>query len=272
MSLSNSSERQRVAIVTGSGSPTGIGIACAKALARDGAHVVIASTTARIFDRVDELHRAGCSATGFVGDLSQTSTAEALVAMALDVNGTIDVCVNNAGMTAVGIPHETHLLEQTSDDEWFDSWQRNMTTCFAVTRSVLPHMKRQRYGRIINVASVSGPLQAFLGDPGYHSSKAAMIGFTRSVALEAASFGVTVNAVAPGWIYTDAQPTPEGRAGRLTPVGRSGTTDEVGAAVRFLASPEASFIVGQMLVVDGGNSLPEDRSWVATASDAEGQI
>lgn len=251
----------QVAIVTGAGSAGGIGFACAAALAADGAHVVIASTTERINERVDELHAQGYAATGFVGDLMVEGVAETLASTALAVAGRIDICVNNAGMIALGIEPRTRTTTEVSADEWADSLHRNLTTCFTVTRACLNPMRERGYGRIVNVASTSGPVQAFLGDPGYHAAKAGMIGLTRAVALEVAGAGITVNAVSPGWIATGAQLTIEHNAGSYTPVGRSGTPAEVAAAVRFLADPSASFITAQQIVVDGGNSLPEDRSW-----------
>jgi 3-oxoacyl-[acyl-carrier protein] reductase len=251
----------QVAIVTGAGSPGGIGFACAEALAADGAHVVIASTTDRITERVDELLARGYAATGFVGDLMVEGVADTLASTALAVAGRIDICVNNAGMIALGIEPRSRATTEVSADEWADSLHRNLTTCFSVTRACLNPMRDRGYGRIVNVASTSGPVQAFLGDPGYHAAKAGMIGFTRAVALEVAGAGITVNAVSPGWIATGAQLTIEHTAGSYTPLGRSGTPAEVAAAVRFLADPTASFITAQQIVVDGGNSLPEDRSW-----------
>jgi 3-oxoacyl-[acyl-carrier protein] reductase len=251
----------QVAVVTGAGSADGIGFACARALALDGAHVVIASTTDRIHDRVKELQAEGCSATGFVGDLMIEGVADALARTALAIAGRVDICVNNAGMIAVGIEPRSRTTTEVTADDWADSLHRNLTTCFSVTRACLAPMRYRGYGRIVNVASTSGPVQAFLGDPGYHAAKAGIIGLTRAVALEAAGAGITVNAVSPGWIATGAQLTIEHTAGSYTPIGRSGTSAEVAAAVRFLADPTASFITGQQIVVDGGNSLPEDRSW-----------
>jgi 3-oxoacyl-[acyl-carrier protein] reductase len=254
----------QVAIITGAGSPGGIGFACAKALAADGAHVVIASTTDRINDRVAELEALGYAASGFVGDLMEDGVPEQLAAAAIAVADRIDICVNNAGMIALGIEPRSRATTDVSADEWADSLHRNLTTCFNVTRACIAPMRARHYGRIVNVASTSGPVQAFLGDPGYHAAKAGMIGLTRAVALEVAGAGITVNAVSPGWIATGAQLTIEHTAGSYTPLGRSGTPDEVAAAVRFLADPTASFITAQQIVVDGGNSLPEDRSWRPT--------
>jgi 3-oxoacyl-[acyl-carrier protein] reductase len=122
-------------------------------------------------------------------------------------------------------------------------------------------MRAQKYGRIINVASTSGPVQAFVGDAAYHAAKAGMWGYTRACALETAADGITVNAIAPGWIATASQMASEVEAGLLTPMKRSGTPEEVAFAIRFLADPRASYITGQLLIVDGGNSVPEDRAW-----------
>jgi 3-oxoacyl-[acyl-carrier protein] reductase len=179
----------------------------------------------------------------------------------LAVSDRIDICVNNAGMIAVGGQSTEAALHSTTDEQWSDGIERNLTTCFAVTRAVVAAMHTRKYGRIVNVASTSGAVQAFVGDVAYHAAKAGMLGLTRAVALECASAGITVNAVAPGWIATGSQLPAEQVAGALTPMGRSGTPAEVAAAVRFLVDPAASYVTGQLLVVDGGNSLPEDRAW-----------
>ena len=251
----------QVALVTGAGSSLGIGFACASRLASDGAAVVLSSTTPRVHERVEELRGAGHTASAVVCDLMVTGAAHELATAAHMLAGRVDICVNNAGMVAVGQSLTEATLDDTSDDLWRDGIHRNLTTCFAVTRAVLPVMRTAGYGRVINVASTSGAVQAFVGDVAYHAAKAGIVGLTRAVALEVARAGVTVNAVAPGWIHTASSSEQEMAAAALTPVGRAGSPAEVAAAVRFLADPLASYITGQLIVVDGGNALGEDRAW-----------
>ncbi|MDO8392335.1 MAG: SDR family NAD(P)-dependent oxidoreductase [Actinomycetota bacterium] len=251
----------QVALVTGAGSPLGIGHACARALCAGGATVVVTSTTDRIHDRVAELTAQRWTAIGLVCDLMRPGAADGLVADAVAAAGRLDIVVNNAGMVAVGGSLPDAPLDDTTDAMWQEGLDRNLTTCFAVTRAAVRSMRPQQYGRVVNIASTSGAVQAFHGDVAYHAAKAGMLGFTRAVALETAGDGITVNAVAPGWIATASSSADEQAAGALTPVGRSGTPAEVAAVVRFLADPSASFVTGQLIVADGGNSLPEDRTW-----------
>ncbi len=252
---------EQVALITGAGSPTGIGFASARALGMDGAHVILISTTSRIHERSAELKDLGIDARGYIADLTRPQQVQQIVDEISSAFGRLDICVNNAGMTVVG---ETQFESRVDDiplEEWNRSLERNLTTCFLVTGAVLPLMRAQGYGRIINIASTSGPVQAFVGDAAYHAAKAGMWGYTRACALETAADGITVNAVAPGWIATASQLESEVAAGMLCPMKRSGTPEEVAHAVRFLADPGASYITGQLMVVDGGNSLPEDRAW-----------
>jgi len=251
----------QIALVTGAGSPTGIGFASARALGADGVAVALVSTTERIHERAAELEREGIRAKGYMADLTQPAAVQKIIEELLAVFGRLDICVNNAGMIVIGEEAFVGTMDETTDEIWNKSLERNLTMCFLVTRAVLPIMRGQKYGRIINVASTSGPLQAFIGDVPYHAAKAGMVGFTRAVAVEAAAEGITVNGIAPGWIATGSQLGSEVSAGNLTPVGRSGTPEEVAHAVRFLADPDAAFVTGQLIVVDGGNSLPEDRGW-----------
>ena len=188
-------------MVTGAGSPTGIGFACAQALAPTH-DLLVAATSSRIDDRVAELTAVGAKAVGFIGDLSDSSTALRLVSDALEHFGRLDVLVNNAGMTATTGSEEQTPAELTSDGLWHAAVSRNLDTNFFTTRAALAPMTRQAFGRIVNVGSVSGSVMAYRGDAAYHAAKAALVGLTRSIAIDYADQGITANVVAPGWITT----------------------------------------------------------------------
>jgi 3-oxoacyl-[acyl-carrier protein] reductase len=248
-----------VAIVTGAGSPTGIGFATAHALGRAGHCVVIVSTTDRIKDRATDLRAAGIEAHGIVADLTVEADIERVREHA-EALGDIDVLVNNAGMAILGEMDEPGELERLDRIDWQRSLDRNLTSAFLVTRAFLLGMKSRRHGRVINVSSTTGTVSAVAGDTAYAAAKAGMVGFTRAVALESGPYGVTVNAVAPGWIATGSQTQREAAAGLRTPVRRSGSPEEIAALIAFLASRGASYITGQLIVADGGNSLLEDHN------------
>lgn len=250
---------ERVAIVTGAGSPEGIGAATAILLGRAGMRVVVTSTTDRIDQRAAELRAAGVDAVGVVADLTTGAGVDAVFAAAHAAFGPPGVLVNNAGMTSTSNPDEPASIDDISLEQWRASLDRNLTTAMRMTRAAVPLMRAAGYGRIVNVASISGPVQAYAGDVAYHAAKAGMVGLTRAVAIDTAGSGITVNAVAPGWIRTSSSSDHEVAMGRATPMGRSGTSAEVAAAIVFLASEGASYITGQLLAIDGANSINEER-------------
>lgn len=245
-------EGARTALVTGAGSPGGIGFATARALLAAGVKVAVTATSARIHDRAAEL---GCAA--FVADLTDPEQVTGLVAAVEARLGPLDILVNNAGMVQTGKAVEDRLLARISDADWAHHLALNLNTTFHCCRAVLPGMAARGFGRIVNIASVTGPLVTFAGTAGYSTAKAAVTGLTRSIALEYGPRGVTCNAVLPGWIATESQTPEEARAGLATPLGRSGTPEEVAACAAFLASDAASYVTGAMLVVDGGNVLQD---------------
>lgn len=249
----------RVALVTGAGSSDGIGFAAARALGRLGASVVIAATTARIEDRAEELRAEGIETATATGDLTDPGFASEMVRAAVKDLGRLDVLVNNAGMTAVSDPESPAILAETSDEQWRAAIDRNLTTAFNMTRAALGPMLERDFGRIVNVASTSGPVTAYVGNAAYHAAKAGMVGLTRALAIEVAGRGITVNAVAPGWIATPSSTEHELNMGDATPAGRSGTPDEVASAIAGLVMPAASYTTGQLLVVDGANSIQEEK-------------
>ena len=242
------------ALVTGAGAPGGIGFAIARALKESGATVFITSTTERINDRAREL-----DVTGLIADLTIPEDCQRIIKEV----GELDVLVNNAGMTSINSPlgaDEASSLTDVSIEAWQRGIQRNLDTAFNLTKAALPALRKSKAGRIIMISSVTGGLMAMAKQPVYASAKAALIGLTKSIALDEAKYGITCNAILPGWIATDTQSAHEKLQGMKTPLGRSGKPSEIAGLVNWLASESAGFITGQALVVDGGNSIAEERS------------
>jgi 3-oxoacyl-[acyl-carrier protein] reductase len=249
----------QIAIVTGAGSAQGIGFAIARRFFLEGASVAVTATGERIHSRARELDPSNKRVFSFIADLTEESAVQTFVETVQKRFGRVDILVNNAGMAQSGQQPGSGEIVTLSFADWQRQIAMSLNTAFLMTRAVLPIMKRQSYGRIVNVSSVTGPLVSNAGSGAYGAAKGAMDGMMRAVAIEAGSSGITINAVAPGWIATGSSLPDELEAAKYTPVGRAGTPDEVAAAVTFLASRDASYITGQVLVVDGGNILQESK-------------
>jgi 3-oxoacyl-[acyl-carrier protein] reductase len=237
----------RVAIVTGAS--RGIGRAIALALAAQGAKVVAAARGDHAAGVVSEITAAGGQAMAAPVDVTDGPSVAALVSATLDRFGRVDVLVNNAGIT------RDQLMLRMKLEDWDAVLRTNLTAAFTCAQAVLRPMVKQRGGRIISISSIVGQA-GNAGQANYAATKAGLIGFSKSLALEVASRGITVNVVAPGLIETDmTRALPEAaRAGwaEKVPLGRIGAPDDVAAAVCFLASDEASYITGQVIAVNGG--------------------
>lgn len=244
--------QNQVAIVTGAG--RGIGEAIAKRLAAEGARVAIVSRTEANSVKTAEAINAATpdAAKPYAVDVADFDAVQKVGEQILADFGRCDILVNNAGIT-----RDTLAMRMSSDD-WDVVLNTNLKGAFNFTRSVLRAMVKQRTGRIINISSVSG-LLGLAGQANYAASKAGLVGLTKTLARELASRGITANVIAPGFIETDmtAVLNEEIRKGALAqiPQARMGATDDIASAVAFLASPEAGYITGQVLAVDGGMSM-----------------
>jgi len=246
------------AIVTGG--TRGIGRAIVRELASKSCCGVLFSDVAFIYNSCDEcaeelqneINNPGTKIFGFKADATSYEQAEATVKEAIVKLGGVDILVNNAGIT------RDNLLLRMSEKDFDDVIDANLKSVFNYTKAVIKPMIKQRYGRIVNIASVVG----LIGNPGqsnYVASKAGVIGFTKAMARELASRNITVNAVAPGFIQTDMtnrlSEEQRKKLAEMIPIGRLGTPEDVAKVVGFLCSPEANYITGQVIAVDGGMTM-----------------
>jgi 3-oxoacyl-[acyl-carrier protein] reductase len=238
----------QVAIVTGASQ--GLGKAIAVELGRNGATVAcVARNADKLAETVAEITAAGGAAEAFSCDVKDRESVDKVVEAVLEKFQRLDILVNNAGVT------RDTLLPQMSDEQWDEVIDTNLRGAFLFARAATRHMMRARYGRIINISSVSG-IMGNAGQTNYSASKAGLIGFTRSLSRELAKRNVTINAVAPGFIESDMTkalgPMVNEEARKRIPARRLGQPEDVAAAVLYLASTAASYVTGQVLTVDGG--------------------
>jgi 3-oxoacyl-[acyl-carrier protein] reductase len=238
----------KTAIVTGAAQ--GIGRAIAECLAQAGADIAVADLDpGRSMETVASVEKLGRKALNIKVNVADANETKAMVEEVLKVWGKVDILVNNAGITRDG------LLLRMKEEDWNLVLQINLNGTFNCTKAVLQPMTKQRYGRIVNIASIVGVI-GNAGQANYSASKAAVIGFTKTVGREYASRNVTVNAVAPGFINTamthGLQADVKETLLKQIPLGRLGTPADVAAAVRFLVSEEAAYITGHVLHVNGG--------------------
>ena len=251
----------KIAIVTGAA--RGIGEGVVRVMAREGAIVVLTDILDQVHETAKSIRDQGHKAVSFKMDVTQSAESNDVVKNVLEQFGRVDILHNNAGVGKAG-----PLIDMT-EAVWEGVFAVNVKGPFLCTKAVLPSMIKQRYGRIINTSSVTGPMVADPGTCAYSATKAALWGFTRALACEMAKYGITANAVLPGWIETPMMTKgavrgspqyPETHLERLAseiPMGRLGTPEEVGELVAFLASDEAKYMTGASIVLDGGANLPE---------------
>ncbi len=251
----------RTAFVTGAAMGNGLG--AAKAMAKNGANVVMADKNEVVFETAASLQEQGFQVFPVLMDVTDQAQIEEAVQKAVDHYGTLDILVNNAGVSIL-----SRFLDMTKEtmDLHFNV---NLFGVWNCCRAVLPHMTKQEYGRIINISSVTGQFVSDEGYTAYGTTKSALIGLTKCLAVEFAPRHININAICPGYIHTpmvddtarqtDAE-NPQrviDALARNIPLGRMGTPDEIGDLVSFLASEEASYITGSVIVIDGGALLPE---------------
>ncbi len=257
----------KVAFVTGAAMGNGLG--ATMVLAREGAKVALVDISDKVFETSKDLENKGYEVLPLIADVSQFDQVKRAVDRVIKKWNTIDILVNNAGVTKL-VP----FLEM-SDEVRDNQFAVNIYGVWNCSKAVLPYMVKQKYGKVVNISSVTGPMVADVGESAYAFSKGGVLGFTKSLAVEFSPFNITVNAICPGFIHTpqidqvalesnpkDPQSVIDGIGKGIPLYNRLGTIEEIGNVVAFLASDESSYITGTHIVLDGGATLPETSGTV----------
>jgi 3-oxoacyl-[acyl-carrier protein] reductase len=247
----------KVALITGVAKMNSIGFGTAGVFGAEGAALAIVDISDRVHECAQALRAEGYTVSSHTADLTKRVEVERVVAEALAHHERIDVLVNNAGMVVYGQEEDFLAFPELTEESWDFGIAINLKSQFLVTRAVVNHMIERRYGRIVNVSSVTGPIVANPDESVYCAAKAGVLGMTRGLALDVGKHGITVNAVGPGWIETGSSGEGELAGALNTPLARAGSPEEVGRLIAFLASDDASYITGQLVVIDGGNTIQE---------------
>lgn len=254
----------KIAVITGGAMGNGFGIV--KTFLKNGAEVIILDYSATLNAVIEDLRKTYQNVSGYQVDIREENKVENIIQNIIKEKGKIDILINNAGVAKL-IP----FLQMTNEERDYH-FDINIKGTWNVTKSVLPFMKKEKYGKIVNLSSVTGPLVADKGEVAYATTKAALLGFTKSLAIETVEDNITVNAIMPGYIMTPMveniakdtnEENPESVVNGIAsgiPMKRLGTIEELGNLALFLASDESSYITGQGIVIDGGSTLPETKS------------
>jgi NAD(P)-dependent dehydrogenase (short-subunit alcohol dehydrogenase family) len=253
----------RVAIVTGAAQ--GIGEGIAKAMAKEEAIVALWDISDKVHKTTKNIRKSGSKATSYIVNVAEWSQVERTLRLILDEFGKVDILVNNAGIArfSLFVDMTDNIRDEAINVNFYGMWN--------CTKAVIPEMIKRKYGKIINISSVTGPRVATAGLTAYAASKGAISAFTRTLALEVAEYGITVNAILPGWIDTPlSEPMAEDLKmdqdefdiwlGKSVPMKRMGKTCELGDLGVFLGSDESTYITGQEIIIDGGNTIQEVKA------------
>jgi 3-oxoacyl-[acyl-carrier protein] reductase len=248
----------KVAFITGVAKTNSIGFATASVFGQEGAALAIADISDQTHECAEALRGLGYEVSSHTADLTKADQASRIVSEAQAHHGCLDILVNNAGLAIAGPsrpPYEN--LVDMDVAKWDFGIAINLKSQFLVMHSIVPHMIKRGYGRIVNVSSTTGAVMACKGQSEYCAAKAGVLGLTRGLALEVADQGILANAVAPGWVDTGGSSRRGLAAGIATPMGRAAKPVEIARVIAFLASEENTYLTGQLIVIDGGNGIDE---------------